>query len=406
MEIKENYVTAALDFSRVHAGNSNIVISTELKKIISLGREIDLLESIRRQDNPNNDFFSITKKEIELYATYIGIDPDFLDMIILKKFENKNLIEFKDDNNIEIKFKDSKKIYEYAKSEIEMFDSKERGLLKLIAKGMIKPVSDTSFNNVISNFPSNFQPTIISYLNQTRILSPIELEDTILYSSPKIYKNKSLFTKLIKKTDETSVSSALEYLNQNPGIPIESIDKTYNTTLLEGLNVAGAIDSINLNVGGVSRSYIMPANLSSDRYDDDNLDQVKKTLANFRFGQRYSKWKLYSLQRFLESLLDRGFAGPASPIGTDYKNLELAGIVKVLPVSGDRYRFWMLKEDVIEDTLNVLRGVVPLITKDPNISINKMDNSVLSRMISSQKAPKEVEEVVNALREIQRSMWG
>jgi hypothetical protein len=403
LEIKDNHVTAALDISRVFKGIRDPIISAELDKIIFLGREVDLLETLRRQDNPEENFFIISKKEIELLASVIGIQPMLLDLVIFKDLQSQEYIDILDEEKIEIKIKESKEVYSFAKELIKKnFNEREICLLDLIAKGMIKPVPQKTFDDAISNFPKHSQKKIEDYLVQTQILSPLQIKENIVYLSPKIYKDKNSFCRLLEENDDEKITEILEYISENPGIPIESIDKnTYNPKLIRGLTIVGALDPIDLNIDGSPKQYIVPSNICTERYDNDHLDLVKKTLANFRFGERYSKWKLRDLQTFLEYLLERGYAGKATPIGTDYRNLELAGIVKVTKVIGSKHRFWMLKKDVIEDTLNVLNGAVPLILHDPNICLHEMNNSVMSRMIAANTSSKEIAEISEALRKIQ-----
>ncbi len=166
-------------------------------------------------------------------------------------------------------------------------------------------------------------------------MCPIQVKETILYSSPKIYKHEDTFRELLEYDEFNEVPEALEYLTNNPGIPIDSINpKMFNHKLLNGLTLSGALDSITLNIDGVSRNYLIPANLNNDRVDRDHLDQVKKTLANFRFGERYPLFRLKNTESFLEALLENGYAGRASPIGTDYRNLERSGIIRVERVNG------------------------------------------------------------------------
>ena len=407
MEVKDNHVTVAIDLSRAFKGTRNIIINSELYNIISLGREIDLLETIRRQDNPNKDIFTTNKKEVELHAAYIGIDPVLLETFTLKKFINNELIELKDNNRIEIKITQSQQVYDFAKKQIrDKFNDKDKAFLNLVANGMIKPVVEDVFNNTISKFPDYAQKPLKSYLNQTKILSPIQANASIFYASPKIYKNKVTFCRLMEDNSNTAISTALEFISENPGIPMDSLTTTsLSPTLIKGLSIAGAIDSVTLNIDGTSRKYIVPSNLSNARYDNDHLDQVKKTLANFRFGERYSKWTLSDLQTFLESMVNRGYAGRATPIGTDYKNLEIAGIVKVAKVVGEKYRFWMLKKDVIEDTIKVLRGAVPLVENNPSIKLYDMENSVMSRIIMSNSISDDDQQVADAIRKISGGLF-
>lgn len=405
MIIGNDHVVSALDLSRAHKGFNDLSLYSELNQIVLLGKEIDLLETLRRQENPEEDSFNIPKRQVVYYGSAIGIEPVVLEQISLLNLENQGLIE-KNDGNIEVKFKDSKKIFEYGISQInDKFEFKDKNLLNLIVNGMTKPIPQSDFDNVILKFPQYLRSSLGDYLIKTKLLQPIQAKDTLFYSSPKLYKHEDSFRRLLEYNEDNKISDALEFLCNNPGIPLDSISPNYlNNQLLKGLTVAGALDSITLNVDGVQRSYLIPSNLNSNRYDNDNLDQVKKTLANFRFAERYSKFKLTDLTRFFESLLERGFAGDATPIGTDYRNLELAGILKVERTHGDYHRLWMLKKDVIEDTLKVLKGSVPNIQQNPNINLIEMDNAVLSRMVMSQNEGPNVKKVTDAIRDIERGL--
>lgn len=390
----------------MNKGYNEISISNELNNIVHLGKEIDLLETIRRQDNPEKDVFSFPKQQLTLYGAGIRMDPIVLERITMENFIEKDLIRILNDDTIEVNFKDWRKILNYGKSQIELsLNSRSQELLNLLAEGMVKPVNDDYYQKVITSFPSTVQNPLSNYLSKSKLLSPIQAKESIYYSSPKIYKHEDSFRKLLEYNEDEKISNALEFLTCNPGIPLESINpESLNHSLLKGLTLSGALDSISLDINGISHEYLIPSNLNTDRLDKDHLDQVKKTLANFRFGQSYAKWTLRSPKIFLEKLLENGYAGNASPIGTDYRHLEAAGIVTVEKISGSNYRFWMHKQDIIEDTIKVLNGSVPVISANPYINIDKMDDSVLSRMILEQTQEPDVKIVTDALRKLQRSI--
>ena len=405
IEINNNHVIAALDFSRVYKGFDEISLYSDLNDIVHLGREIDLLETIRRQDNPEYDCYSFPKQQLTVYGRGIRMDPTTLEKITLNNFVEDNLILLNDEA-IEVNFKDWRRILHYGKSQIQKnLKHRSQELLNLLAKGMVQPVHDSYYQEVISNFPLGVQTPLEDYLSQSKLLCPIQAKESIYYSSPKIYKHQESFRKILELNEDAKVFEALEYLNKNPGIPLESINpEDYNHSLLKGLSLSGALDTISLDVNGSSHEYLIPSNLNTDRLDKDHLDQVKKTLANFRFGQSYAKWTLRSPKIFLEKLLENGFAGNASVIGTDYRHLEAAGIVSVEKISGSNYRFWMLKKDIIEDTVKVLNGSVPVISKNPNLNIDKMDDTVLSRMILDQTKEPDVKIISDALRKLERGL--
>lgn len=94
----------------------------------------------------------------------------------------------------------------------------------------------------------------------------------------------------------------------------------------------------------------------------DVLDQVKLVMASFAFSTRYAKYKLQNPDTFIDSLIDRGYAGNASPIGTDYGAMERQRIVNVEPTgAGDRYRFVAVKRDALIEARDSMRAGALLI---------------------------------------------
>ncbi|MCJ7490629.1 MAG: hypothetical protein MUP15_00460 [Dehalococcoidia bacterium] len=90
----------------------------------------------------------------------------------------------------------------------------------------------------------------------------------------------------------------------------------------------------------------------------DALDQVKLVIASFAFSTRFARYKLKDPEIFLDRLIEQGYAGNASPIGTDYGALERQRIVdveRILPGS-DRYRFRALKVDTLVEARDTMKA--------------------------------------------------
>jgi hypothetical protein len=160
-----------------------------------------------------------------------------------------------------------------------------------------------------------------------------------------------------------------------------------------------------LNVKGDTKDYLFSADVASAREDKDHSDLVKKALANFRFGEYYSDIsKLHSLDEFLSSMLDRGFAGYASAIGTDYRELE-GSVFRITRVAGNMYRFWMVKRDVIEDCLGILRGIIPIHSDKRAVSLTNIDNVIQTRLqIDPEVVASTKKRLQDAVREIQEAL--
>ena len=408
MKDKIDLIKAAIDLSRAYNRIRNPIIGTQFKHILTVGRETDLLETIRRVENPEFDVFILPKSELELYSTLTGIDPILLESSTLPNFLDSNLIEDKGDK-VEIKFQSVSDVYTYGISRIPSdFDQKDKSILEVIAKGMKKPIEENILDNALQLFPSFAQGTIKKYLDEAKILGPMEAKDAIYYTSPKIFKDKKVFSRVLEIAEGPQIGDILDYVSNIPGVPIETIPKRFDTKIIHGLAIAGAIEPINLDINGIVREYAFTSDITLDRTDNDHLDLVKKALSNFRFSERYAKYTLKKIEDFLSSLLDRGFAGMATPIGTDYRNLELSGIVKVEKIPGDsigRYRLWLLKRDVIEDVLNIVTGNLALTESVPQINLTTMDNVVLSRITIANEQKSNVKEVTDALRKIREAMY-
>ncbi|AXV37604.1 MAG: hypothetical protein CIT01_05035 [Methanobacterium sp. BRmetb2] len=169
--INDNHVTAALDLSRVHY-NTNPLVARTLKKSILIGQEIELLESIRTQDNPNNDFFYVTFDEIGIKAYHLGIDINLLDDVIIPKLNDADFFDVIDKDTVEIKFQNTKKIYDYGKLQIKGLNSDEKSILNLLADGMIKTRASGTVGWSYFNISRDESRPIKKILNENRNYEP------------------------------------------------------------------------------------------------------------------------------------------------------------------------------------------------------------------------------------------
>ena len=90
----------------------------------------------------------------------------------------------------------------------------------------------------------------------------------------------------------------------------------------------------------------------------DVLDQVKLVISSFAFSTRYARYRLRDPDVFLDRLIERGNAGNASPIGTDYGAMEKQKIVNVEPVApgAARFRFRVVKKDALVEARDTVRS--------------------------------------------------
>ena len=105
-------------------------------------------------------------------------------------------------------------------------------------------------------------------------------------------------------------------------------------------------------------------------------------------------------------MLDHGYAGSAEAIGTDYMNLEWAGIFKIEQITGtEKYRFWMLKRDVVEDARSVLRGYIPIQSKLKVGKLSRIESVVQARAnIGLRLDHNSMKDITKSLRQIEEGL--
>ena len=158
------------------------------------------------------------------------------------------------------------------------------------------------------------------------------------------------------------IRSLLEELHQNEGRPLKDIE-----------SVSPDLVELAVRHGIVERTEIVTKNGRKGTFHftprfqgfgvarrdmPDVLDQVRLVIASFTFATRYAQYKLRDPEVFLQALIDRGEAGNATVIATDYGALQKQDIVGVVPVKdGSRYhRFVARKKDALIAALDTMRA--------------------------------------------------
>lgn len=397
--ITKEFVSITVDLTRLKIP----LVQDIFSNIYLIGKEIELLECIRRSEKDK-----ITLNLLVYHGLALDIPRYAIEQIMLNSFIEFKMLNFIDDKNIILLFSNSRQVYNYGLRRLEEATEREIMLLDFIVRTTKKPIHEQELYDVIDLYDKPSKIMIEPFLVENNVLRPFDYKDERYYVSPRIYKDEDKFRIAYEILEDYKLTNINDFLRDNPGNP-QSVVQTHlgtNTNVIDILNQAGLVDPLKLNVEGDIKSYLYSSDILLSRDDKDHFDLVKMTLANFRYGEYYSKIsKLDDLDKFLSSLLDRGYAGLATPIGTDYKNLELAGIVRVQKVIGDRHRFWLLKRDVIEDALSIVRGYIPIESSYPARGLLDIENIVKTRStIHPMLDEKTRYEVIKAMRQIEEAL--
>jgi hypothetical protein len=407
LAIDSRRVAAAVDLSRLHG---DPVAELQLSDLFLVGRESDLLEAIRRSKKDAVEPLDL----LWLQASKIGIPPQVFGRVCLPRLRG-HFFEVDVEGNVSLKFTNTEQIYAYATEllkelEREPEKSKQVHYCDIIADSMVKPIPSDDYFHVVSEFGKPFRKSLYDFAIANRLLTTFNWKNEGYVVSHHLYKDDKRFREAMEILDAHKVAGMLNFILENPGNPSAVVERHLRlpTGTISALSNTGVIEPIRLDVEGDTKEYLFAPTTTNLRQDQDEFDPVKMTLSNFRFGEYYSKkTQLRSLDEFLSSLLDRGFAGWAEPIGTDYRNIEGMGVLKVVPVSGNNYRFWLLKRDVIEDVRSIVRGTIP-IKSDQNIGdITSLENLVQTRRQLDPEVIRRAQANVNeAVRELHETSLG
>jgi hypothetical protein len=372
-------VAAAIDISRLH---DDPVAELQLSDLLLIGREADLLEAIRRSKKEAIEPLDL----LRLQASRIGIPAQVFEGICLPRLRGR-FFEIAAEGTVSLNFTTTEKIYSYAIDRLNQLEAgsntaKQIQYCDILGESMVKPVPSDDFFQALSEFGKAFRTPLYDFAITNRLLIPFSWKNEGYVVSHHLYKDERRFKAALEILDAHKLANMLEFIQENPGNPSNVVERHLGLAAgtISALSNVGVIEPIRLVVEGDSKEYLFTPVTTSARKDQDHFDPVKMTASNFRFGEYYSKkTRLWGLDKFLTKLIEQGFAGNAEPIGTDYHNLETIGVIRVVPVWGNNYRFWLLKKDVVEDVRSILRGAIPIKSNQDVGDITSLDNLVQTR---------------------------
>lgn len=399
MQVNRSFVAVAVDLSRLP---DDLIADNAISDILNVGREVDLLETVRQTEK--NSIIPIELMRFQ--ASRLRIPVALFDVQTKIEFELKKVINIVNDNQAQLRYNSSLEVYSYGIQRIsEITNEAQIKLLEIISRSLTKPIFAAELFEVIALFPKHYREGLWGYLKNNNFLIPFSHKNENYVINHRLYKDSKKFQMALEILEEQKLENIVEFLQNNPGNPLPVVSQALGTqdNTLYLLSKYGLLEPIRLEVQGDNKEYLFSPNSTMARDDKDHFDLVKMTLANFRFGEYYSKkTRLYSLNLFFDKLLDRGYAGSAEAIGTDYENLEKNGIVRVEKIDASNYRFWVLKRDVIEDAKNIIRGVIPFHSTREVGGLTNINNMVRTRThIDAEIAQATQREVIKALRDIQ-----
>lgn len=189
----------------------------------------------------------------------------------------------------------------------------------------------------------------------------------------KIEKIGGIIAKL-PRAEKDYLLSLMEEVKSAQGQSLENLSSAPKHIVALAAN-KGILDTTTITTSnGKEKTFVFSPNFYGYRTGKqpaviiDPADQVRLFVASMMYGTLYSEdFRLHSPLSFINSLIQRGRAGNATPILRDYILLERQGIVRVEQLSTGRGTFILCKRDVVEKALDVMRNG-SLITSDSGVA--------------------------------------
>lgn len=143
-----------------------------------------------------------------------------------------------------------------------------------------------------------------------------------------------------------------------PGLPVDRLG--VDSRLLAAARNVGLIDGARVHTSAGERVFAFPPDLDR-RFGVERSDAAherKLFVAHILNGHFYGNagtGRINDPLVLVNAMIQRGTVGPATAIGREYPLLESAGIVRAREAFSGRYYLDLVKRDVAEDSLELLR---------------------------------------------------
>ena len=244
-------------------------------------------------------------------------------------------------------------------------DDTQSAALLLLKATILHPLEQSEALHVASAHGDEAAERALRYLDEVNLVRIVESADgrTAVFN-PNIWVDEEAATAAALRVQDSRASSEvtalMEEVRVNPGLPQERVTST-TTRWIDFAVSQGLLErSVVVTSEGQERSFLFTPHMRRDAFRAGRRDasgHVRQLVGSMVYAATYPRYRLDDPALFVQRLIERGQAGNASPIGTDYPMLETAGIVVVVPTSTPgRYALELKQVDVAEAALDVLRS--------------------------------------------------
>jgi hypothetical protein len=249
----------------------------------------------------------------------------------------------------------------------------EEAVLELSEKVAQRPIDRKEATQFVSDsftLSGSEAASLIDVCKSSAIIDEeSDRERTILFNSNTFrdgqYASKTLrILEGLSATDQASLKEVQEKLTRNGALYDGEVKRILGGDLYRRLISVGFFDRMEVSNSTEAVGYIASPNdfqKYGRPFEDDPIDDAKALLASLTYGQTrssYTRGNINMPNALLNALIAGREVGKngVRAIGEDYKELEARQVVAVTPCGNDRYTMKLLKRDVGELALSIIRG--------------------------------------------------
>lgn len=199
----------------------------------------------------------------------------------------------------------------------------------------------------------------LAALGLVRVAS-VDAARDVLYNPNVWTQGQEVASAALKAADAGAtkeVQALLEELADNPGLPEAKVTSTGQRWIRFAVAQGLVQRSVIQTTEGGEQGFLFTPHLARDPFGGtagDASGHVRQLVGSMIYATTFAKTRLDAPVAFLRAMLRDGIAGNVPAIGTDYPMLEKAGIIRVVPGSGNGFRMELLQTDVAEDAVRLL----------------------------------------------------
>lgn len=335
------------------------------------GKAMDLALRVRRRGQ-------IDRGELVAFARFAGMGPFDLDSWCLQSLEDAGIVELRRATpdgeilGIEEQVGVAAPVLTQAATLWECSGPSEEERCAVASSDHLSyaPMAEAQHRTVLESegFPANLHDGVFKAMQAVQLLRRQEsssLTEDVLYS-PYVWGTEAVeiaeFMANLPPNEREVLESLSRRALESPGSSLEVLSS--NSRLLAGARKVGLIDSTRvMTTGGSQRGFAFSPGLERQLSfgATDVAHERKLFVAHILYGHRYEMFgrgRIESPVALVSALIKRGTVGPTTSIGEDYPLLEAHGIVSVTTQTNGRAYLNLVKRDVAEDSLELLRAAL------------------------------------------------